>query len=323
MKYSSGIRLINVIIFALLTAGFVFLAVWFGFLITPFLWIGKGSPIDLPDISFGLAAMLGCFGLAGALIAGKGLLTSIFSMLRENDDEPVVKSFGCYIGIGYLVAAFLLLNAMWLYRLTSSNLGDDDIGFVVTVYVIALIVVLLATNVPMVRLFGDESQFNKVMQVLSYSLCSVSAAIGIVFGVAYLVTKTSSDPFYGQATVSLEIGVPAIIGLVACLLCLVAYLGYVKADKNKTVVKRNGILFECALVLSGASILVTSVFENIYQGASRPSAVSLVAKAIGMSNVNYLDFCITGYILGGAIVLAGILFMFSTLFPKKRVVSEL
>ena len=317
MKYSSGIRLINVIVFALLFAGFGFLAVWFGFLITPFLWIGKGSPLDLPDISFGLAALLGCFGLAGALISLRGLVNSVVSMLRENDDAPVVRSFGSYIGIGYLVAMFLLLNAVWLYRLTSSNLGDDDIAFVVVVYVVALIVVLLATNVPMVRLFGDESQFNQVMQHLSFVLGAASLSVGAVFGVAFLVTSSSADAFYGQATVSMEIGIPALIGLVATVLCCLAFLGYGKAEKNRTISKANGLLFEGALFLSGASIIVTSVFENVFQGASRPTAVSLVAKAIGMSNVNYLDFAITGYILGGIVVLASLGFMKSTLFPKK------
>ena len=324
MKYSSGIRLINVVLFALLLAGFGFLGIWFGFLVTPYLWIGKGSPVSLPDMSYGLAALLGCFGLTGAFLSLKGLFHSIKGMTHEHDDLPVKKAFGCYIGVGYLLAIFCLFNGLWLYRLTSTNLSSNvDMAFVIVVFMILLIVIVFLTNLPMIRLFGEDSDFNKTMEILTSVVGLANLSVAIVFGASYFATKCSADRFYGQDMIATELGLPALLGLIAFLLCLVAFLGYRKADKNKTVKKLNGVLFEGGLFLSGLSIIITSILEHVNQSATRPMAVSLVAKSVNMTNVNYLDFAIMGYILGGLICLASLAFLKSTLFPKKTIVSQL
>ena len=52
MKYSPSTRLINIIINAVLAAGFGFLGVWFAFLITPNLLTVQNSVvnIEIPEI---------------------------------------------------------------------------------------------------------------------------------------------------------------------------------------------------------------------------------------------------------------------------------
>ena len=95
MKYSPSVRLINIIIFALLLAGFGFLGVWFGFVISPNLILGTSpsASIDLQAISVGLSVMLGAFGLAAALMALAGFVYSVASFVRQSNSDLVVRSF--------------------------------------------------------------------------------------------------------------------------------------------------------------------------------------------------------------------------------------
>ena len=99
--------------------------------------------------------MIAAFGLAEFLMSVYGLVTSIKSLLK-NDDNLVMQSFLCYIGIGYILAALVFLNGIWLYRLTSTNFGFNNLGFVIAAYIILCILLMVATNVPLFTLLGEE-----------------------------------------------------------------------------------------------------------------------------------------------------------------------
>ncbi|MBQ9457858.1 MAG: hypothetical protein IJU64_05070 [Bacilli bacterium] len=316
MKYSSTVRMVNVVLFALLMAGFTFLAVWFGFLVTPFQWIGgRGSPLaEFPTMGYGLSAMLGAFGLAGAIVSCIGLVSGVQSLVK-NDDRPVVRCFGCYIAVGLLVAAFLFFNATWLYRLTSSNLGDDDLGFIITVYVIAFILVSFATLVPLTKIFGDNEKFNSIMKILSVALCAADFSVALLFFLSYIQVVSYRDSVSYSANVMTEFGLGALIPFLACLLAAAALFGYSKADKNGQVKKLNGYLFEGALCLNGVAIIVAGVLEQIFQSSSL--RISLVAKGISQSNPTYTEFAVMSYIIGGLLVLASLYFAYQTSLGNK------
>lgn len=318
MKYSSTVRTINVVIFALLLGGFTFLAIWFGFMTVPFQWWGgSGSPLgsDFPSTSFGLAAMFGIFGLAGAIVSLRGFVASVLSMLRGNDDELVLRSFGSYIGVGIIVAIYLLLNATWVYRLTSTNFHYEEIAFVCIVYTIAFIIVAFATLLPLSKIFGDHDRYNEIMRIISFTLGASTLAVAAVFFgplinlLSHKATTANSDPLL------VEFLVGTIIPFVASACFGFALLGYKKADRTGTVSKKNGFLFESGLFLTGGAIIAAGVIENIFQ--SKELKISLMASEVSARNANYLDFSIMSYIVGGLIVLAACYFAYQTALGSK------
>ncbi|MBQ7250701.1 MAG: hypothetical protein IJS37_05095 [Bacilli bacterium] len=316
MKYSPTTRLMNVILCALLCFGFGYLAVYFGFLVTPFLWIGRG-PIDLPTMGLALPLMLGAFGLAGALISLYGLFNSVVSIMKEKDDAPVVRTFGAYIAIGYLIAFFCLFNAIWLYRLTSTNIGYNEFAFVITVYAVLFFVALIVSNIPVLKLFGEHEELNKIMKIIDGSLTVSTLSIGVLFGVSYLVFNGSGD-VANKALVLRNMGIAALIFLVAALLGCLAFLGYGKAAKANVTNKKNGLLFEGSLLLVGGAIIFAGVAEYLSQSGKNPASVSFVYKSTPNTNPNYMEFSIVAFVFGSLIVLAALYLMLNTLKGDKK-----
>ena len=323
MKYSSTVRMVNVVLFALLLAGFAFLGIWFGFLVTPYQWIGgRGSPLStFPSMSFGLSALLGVLGLAGAIVSLGGLVCAVRSVIRGNDDRPVLQSFGCYIAIGFVLCAFLFLSATWLYRLTSSNIGDDDLGFIITVYVVAFIIVAFATLLPLSKIFGDNDRYNEIMKIISFSMVAIDFAIALVYFLAYLQVASYRSGVSYSGQVMVEFGSGALFPFIACVLACLSFLGYSRAEKKNIVSKGNGFLFEGALLVNGGSIIAAGIIEQIFQ--TQELRISLMAKGIGQVNPTYSEFAIMSYIVGGVIILASLYFMYQTaLGSKAKVVKE-
>ena len=320
MNYSSTPRLINTILFALLAAGFGFLGIYFGFLVNPFLWITSGVPVInnnsiLPESgSVALFEMLAAFGLAEFLMSVFGLVTSVRSLLKSNDDQLVKDSFLCYIGVGYIVAAFLFLNATWLYRLTSTNFGFDKLGFVIVAYLIALIIVLIATNVPLVKLFGEESDGNKTMMLLSGSLGVANCGLALAF-IGPMIRNLAYGSFAHSNLVNGKYITYFLIPLIASLVAFVAFFGYKKAAASNETKKLNGFLFEGALAIDGAAMMVAGILDYL----THEKKVSLLVSTAGNSaaNSNWLEFVVVSCIFGGLIVIGACVLAYFTAFPPK------
>ena len=318
MKYSSSIRLINICVFVLLLAGFGFLGVWYGFIINPNMIMGSepipGSSIKLPEVSIGLTSMLGIFGLAAGIVSLLGLIFSIQSFLRGSKDEPVVKSFCCYISIGYIISIFFLLNAMWLYRLTSSNIGDDDIGFVIAVYAILFIISIIGSNVPLMHMFGEGEHTNKIMKLLSGTIFSADFAVALVFAVLYFFNLGKSFS-YSNYTL-MKILCLTLMPLLGALLSGIAYLGYSNAEKHNKIIKGNGYLFETSLLANGGAIIGAGLFSQLqYDNVSEN--ISFIAKTYSAKHTYMLEFASMSYVTGGILVFISLLLIYYTVFPPK------
>lgn len=316
MKYSPTTRLINVIVCALLCFGFGYLAVYFGCLITPFIWVGRG-PIDLPTMGLALPLMLGAFGFAGALISLYGLGNAVLSIMKEKDDRPVVRTFGAYIAVGYLLALFFLFNAVWLYRLTSTNIGYNEYAFVITVYAVLFFVALIISNIPVLKLFGENEELNKIMMIIDGTLLASTLSIGVLFGVSYLTFNASTD-VANKGLVLRNMGIAAIVFLVAALFACLAFLGYRKAAKAGVTSKKNGFLFEGSLLLVGAAVIFAGVAEYLSQSGKNPSSVSFVYKSTPNTNPNFMEFSVVAFVFGSIIVLAALYLMLNTAKGEKK-----
>ena len=320
MKYSSTTRLINIIVFALLAFGFGWLGIYFGGLVAPFLWTGLG-PVSTPqNMGWGLIAMLGIFGLSGLIITGYGLILSVLSLLRGNDDALVRRSFSCYCATGYLLALFCLFNAAWLYRLTTTNIGFNEFGFSIVVYIILFLASVIITNIPVIRMYGESEELNKIMCILSGTLAAVACASTLVFGLSLFVLM-GANSVYQQAIGSRDFAIGALFSLVIFAFSFLALLGYKRADKANAIRTGNGFLFEGATLLSGVAIIVAGVVEWFGQNIKNPE-VSLVSKARLVNNPNYLDFCVLSWILGSVLVLFSFYLIYSTIKSSKQAAEQ-
>ncbi len=320
MKYSPSVRLINTIVFAVLFAGFAFLGIWFGFVygthIVSKLPIADG--IDLPDISVGLIVLLAGLGFAGAIISGLGLFFSLRSLVAGGRDEPVRKAFGCYIALGALAAIFFFLNAMWLYRLTSTNLSSKvDLAFVIVVYIILLILSVIGVSVPLMHMYGEGEHTNEIMQILSLALVAVLLGAGIAMGSIYLGALQAKGSNVKE--IRLKSGLLALGALVSGLVALVARIGYGSAEKKNLISKRNAFLFIGAIALSGLLIAGAGVFSNL-EVANDAHNVYFMTARLNTNKVTTgyeYEFAVMSYVTGGIIFLLSATLTYFTIFPPK------
>ena len=314
MKYSSTPKFINTILFGLLSIGFGILGVYFGFFVAPFLWITPGSVVDLPEAgSVALFEMIAAFGLAECLMCLVGLALSIKS-LTKNDDNLVLGSFLCYIGIGYILSAFVFLNGIWLYRLTTTNFGFSNLGFAIAAYLIVFILLMVATNVPLVKLLGEEEDGNNTMKLLSSTLGIANLGLALAFFGPFIRNLAYGD-FTNGAIMNAKYALYFLLPLLASALSIVAYLGYRKAAESKQAKKLNGFLFEGAIAVDGIAMIVAGALDYAF----RKKNVSLLASVAGKTaqNPNSLEFIILSCIWGGLIVLGAAALVIITIFPPK------
>ncbi|MCR5491107.1 MAG: hypothetical protein K6F32_03150 [Bacilli bacterium] len=315
MKYSSTPRLINTIIFALFFLGFGFLAVYYGILMNPFLWITAGSPLgDVATGSIALCEMFGAVGFAGTIISCFGLMYSVKSLLKSNDDELVQKSFLSYIGLGYMLAGVFFLNAIWLYRLTTTNFGYDGIGFVIVVYLLATIVLMIATNVPLVKILGEEEDGTKTMALITGSFAAANLGLALSFLGPWL-RNLAAGAYSNSDIVNLKYMVFTLLPLVSACLAFLATLGYKKAQKEGTPKKTNAFLFAGAVGVDGIAMIVAGVFSYLWQDKKLSFITSVGGTAA--KNANAMEFTVVSIIIGSLLVIGAVVLAILTVKPPK------
>lgn len=316
MKYSSTTRLLNIIMFALLTLGFGTLAVYFGFMVAPFVWTGKGAPVKIPDLSLALVLLLGCYGLAAGCASLIGLFNSIRSFLKGNDDKLVRKSFNSYFAVGYITATAILLNAVWLYRLTTTNLKYDGIAFIIVVYLIAFILAMVATNVPLVKLYGDEDNASSSLSVLLLSSFCTGLGIALPFLACLIFAGANGSTNAGYRVMVWKFLTYALIPCLGALIALAGLLLHKKAEKGGNAKKAPAVLLYSSLGVYGLAIIAAGVFAVVYRATDDKYSL-MNAKGVG-SWANWLDTSITSFILGSLIIIAAAVLVTLTLAPMKK-----
>ncbi len=313
MRYSSTPRMLNLVIFAALAVGFGFLGVYFGFLVTPFLWSGMHTtPIAVPEISVALSVMLGSLGVSGLIIAIFGLFNSIKSLLKK-DDVYVLNSFNCYFALGYLLVAGLFLNATWLIRLTTTNFNPNiAVWFVIIVYIVAMIAIMIGTNVPLVRIYNEDESGKSIGDVLLRASFAGGLGVAIVFLVSLLITAIGGEAGAGKNVISVKFAVYGIIPLIGAILALV---GRFLAKKESESKLSAGLLYG-SLGVYGIAMMVCGIFSIIYNGDKDKFSL-MTQTPYGHWN-NWLDTTVLSFIFGGLVLIGGIVLVVVTFLPKKE-----
>ncbi|MCR5079381.1 MAG: hypothetical protein K6B65_05675 [Bacilli bacterium] len=314
MKYSSTPRLLNAVVFALLFVGFAVLALFFTFFYLPFLWSGLGSgPIEnsLSDVSVALVAMIGSLGVAGAFISCIGLIRSIKALMNGKDDELVRRSFDCYFSLGYVLAAVLFLNATWLIRLTTANFGDVSMGFVIAVYIIALILVLVGTNIPLVKIYEDDQEGKSMARVLLLASLSIGVGVAVSFLYAGIVTLALGAGISGQSTLLLKYFTLAIA---PALGGIVAALGMFLSKKGND--KGSSIALYSSLGIYGLGIMYCGLLSVLFNNTTKDKFI-FMEQTLSAHPTNWLVNTVLGFVIGGLILIGAIALVVITVMPKK------
>ena len=159
MKYSQTARVLSLIFHGIIALAFGCLGFYLGFFVVPE-YFNAGANIFVDSLfraSYLLYFELAAVGLTLFLISTYGFAKALLS-LNSSSDEKLVQSFSAFIADGWVASIFFLLQAVLLFDLTSNTTGTSNgsVAFVVVAALIVAIILLIATNIPMVKLFDGK-----------------------------------------------------------------------------------------------------------------------------------------------------------------------
>ena len=314
MKYSQTARVLSLIFHGIIALAFGCLGFYFGFFVVPE-YFNAGANIFVNSLfraSYLLYFELAAVGLTLFLISTYGFVKALLS-LNSSSDEKLVQSFSAFIADGWVASIFFVLQAVLLFDLTSNTTGTSNgsVAFVVVAALIVAIILLIATNIPMVKLFDGKDS-----SVLVTRLAWGAATGLLVMAVEALITLPglylSTDMAY-DADISLQlwtlIVATAIPGIMLAVLGFkVRKDGFAKAAKfsNAAITVTGGLL--------GLAMLMIGCFELVGLG-DKDSFYTILT--IDYKPVGY-GYPVMLVILGSLLIIGTVAFVGYSLSPKAK-----
>lgn len=270
MKYQNTSRTLSFLAHALITVLFGLLGLYFGIFVVPEYFLTQSAKLEwvwenfLFNGAFLLYLELAVIGLSMATISGYGLYHSVKALQNPRDDEPVVKSFTVLIVEGWLMGIFFLLQSVLFFDLTgNTGSGKDNLTFVIIMGIILALMLLIATNIPMVKLYDGKDQ-KPLLKELVGGLMVVTCFTAIEAGIALITNATNSslNP-WKQGEINWLLFVITAMNLVAAILALIVY--FFVFDKNG---KLAGYLTGGAILSLGAGLIAYGVLSLIWKDHS-------------------------------------------------------
>lgn len=207
--------------------------------------------------AYNLFLELAVIGLSEMTIAIYGIVQGIKGILDVKNDEPVVKGFTTFIVQGYLAAAFFFLNAFVFFDLVKGT----NLTFIIIMAVLLTIVLMIATNIPMVRLYDNRDQ-KLLLASLAGGFAVVGAWIFVLTGMTMIGSFTQTFAFADMIRSFLLLGIGG--GLVMAV--LLGFAGYLLSKgKKDNSSKVAGYLSSGALGVAGAIFLVNGIFDLVWR----------------------------------------------------------
>lgn len=207
--------------------------------------------------AYNLFLELAVIGLSEMTIAIYGIVQGIKGILDVKNDEPVVKGFTTFIVQGYLAAAFFFLNAFVFFDLVKGT----NLTFIIIMAVLLTIVLMIATNIPMVRLYDNRDQ-KPLLASLAGGFAVVGAWIFVLTGMTMIGSFTQIFAFADMIRSFLLLGIGG--GLVMAV--LLGFAGYLLSKgKKDNSSKVAGYLSSGALGVAGAIFLVNGIFDLVWR----------------------------------------------------------
>jgi multisubunit Na+/H+ antiporter MnhF subunit len=317
MKYSNTARVLSFLFHLVLVLAFGVLGVYFGVFVVPFLFSTGVRMNFINDTINGFAPTLdialAVLGLSIFIISLYGLIQAIKGLLNPNDDKVMVKSLTAFIGDGYVASAFFAALA-FLYFDTIAN---GKMAFAIVMCVLLMIIFLIATNIPMYRLYEGKETTEQLVGL------SLTAAVGLgliaILNLAALIScliAMNQQAFTGDVNFAAQLASTTVANLFAC--GLMAASGAVigkKGAADKKAVSLGGYFTSGAFFFFGASLLSAGSMDVIWHD-----------KAYHLDSYNYAftgwGYGVMNIVVGSLAVIGAVVFAIVTYNESKKTVVK-
>jgi len=270
MKYQNTSRTLSFLAHALIALLFGLLGLYFGIFVVPWYFLPSTARTGIVEWfwenalfngSFLLYLELAVIGLSMATISGYGLYHSIKALQNPRDDAPVVKSFTVLIVEGWIMGIFFLLQAALYFDLTG-NTGStkDNLVFVIVMGILFALILLIATNIPMVKLYDGKDQ-KPLLKEMVGGVMVVTGFTAIESAIALIANATNSslNP-WKQGEINWLLAVVVAMNLAAVVLTAIAY--FAVFNKNG---KLAAYLAGFAVLALGAGLIAYGVLSIVWR----------------------------------------------------------
>lgn len=301
MKYGNTSRTLSLIFHSIILVAFGVLGFYFGIFVTPLYWTNNAAAFNNAVIyAYNFDLELSVLGLSLFAISVYGLIKAVKAILDPNDDEQIVRSFIAFIVEGYIGAIFCLANAAIYFDLLSFG----SIPFIVVMGLLLGIILLIAVNIPMVKIF-DGRDSTPLLAGMSFGGAVYFGFNALEIVVSLLGALIASKNGY---TISFYSSIMTFLGSCFLALAIVTALtavagviiGKKKSEKSLFV---GGYLDSAAIMLVGLTVLANGVFDYYYRDSN---SVHFESKTLEYTGIAYP---VCAMVFGSLVVLAGIAFL--------------
>lgn len=308
MKYTSTSRTLSLLAHAIIFLAFGFMGIWFGFFVVPqylggtpdYFYRDSGLSFDTNGAFF-LWFELAVIGLAFMAISLLGFLQALKSLKDIHNDEPAVRSFSALICEGWIAAIFFLLQAALLWDLTANG----NLVFLIIMALLIAIILLIATNIPMVKIFDQRDQLPLLRDFMGSG-----ALVTLIMGVEAVLGLIGAATWANQKTQIFNLLYVIIIA--SFVAAILSFLGWLMLGKNKNDkgLKLSSFLSAGAIAAVGAGLLVYGILDIVYQYAPGSSSVTLPVHLYNKDLSFDLGFGIMGIVLGSLLLIGAIVVIY-------------
>jgi hypothetical protein len=322
MNYSNTARVLSLLFHSLIFMLFGALGMYFGFFVVPQYFnvaVRSLFTANLFEGAFNLYLELAVLGLAMMSVSAYGLFHAIKAFLSPSEDAPVIKSFVAFIAEGYILSVFFLLQGVLFFDLTANN----NIAFVIIMSILITVLLLIATNIPMVRLF-DGKDNTPLLSGLSLSAATVFGW-GAVEGALALLGSLAAEVYDGQRWVNTQLMIGTACAVIIAGLTIAAGLIIRKkgvSDKKGSAL--SGFLNSGAVLTVGGALIAIGVIEVVLNSTKGVHLESIPKGTYVAGDASYgLGYGIMALVLGSLSVVASIYFFVVTAKESsKKTVSK-
>jgi hypothetical protein len=252
MKYQNTSRVLTLVFHAIILAAFGSLGFYYGAFCAPYYFTNDPGAFGVgQSLAYNLYLELATIGLTLMTISVYGVIQGVKGILHPDDDAPVVKGFTAFIVEGYIAAIFFLANAAIYFDLISGS----NLAFIIVMAVLLAVVLLIAANIPMVRLYDGKDQ-KPLFAMMSLGGGTFFAYEAFIITVTYFVMIANPAlAYYFYIKMFLLIGFLASI-ITAALLITSGVLIIRKGETSPKVVKTSGYL-------TGSSVIVLGIAQTV------------------------------------------------------------
>lgn len=285
MKFANTSRTLSFLSHSFLVLLFGFLGIYFGCLVVPFFFASSVDQIvPVFEGAYLLYLELSVIGWSLAVLSGFGVWHAVKALQNPRDDEPVVKSLTILISEGWVLGLFFLLQGVLFFDLTGKNSAADNRVFVIIASLLIAIGLLIATNIPMVKLYDGKDQKPLIRGFVGAGLVVACATLVETLSTLIGLLTNEGMNIVTRSRFMWFLLIIIIMNAVAAILLSLSYFVVFKKDPKKVALLAGIAVVVIALGLIAYGVLSIVWFEK-----------GVALNAISKNNTFFFDGESYGY----------------------------